>query len=138
MNRFGNHRPPRSRGAILVVLVVLVAVASVLSAAILRTALLRSQAVQSEARRVQAVWLAESGVERAAARLAADSKYAGETWNLAPEVIGGPDPAAVKIEVSAVAERPDSRLVRVQADYPVDPQQRARITKEQQIDLQRK
>ena len=36
--------------------------------------------IRSEERTLQAEWLAESGVERAVARLAGDTSYRGETW----------------------------------------------------------
>ena len=86
--------------------------------------------MRTETWQVQAAWLAESGLERAAARLAADADYQGETWALSAEQLAGPEGAAVKIEVKPIAEQPGQRLVRVQADYPGDSQHRARHSKQ--------
>ena len=79
---------------------------------------------------VQATWLAESALERAAWRLAADAGYQGETWTLSAEEIGGAEAALVEIRVESITEQPNRRLVRIQADYPDHPQHRARQSKQ--------
>ena len=118
------------RGAVLIVAIVCMAVATVIFASLLRLAVAERRAVRAEAWRVQASWLAESAIERAAYRLAADADYAGETWQIPADALGGEDDAVVKIEVRPVAERPNRRVVWVRADYPDDPQQRARNEKQ--------
>jgi hypothetical protein len=49
----------------------------------------------------------------------------------------GKQSAKASIHVENVAGRPDSRSVRVEADYPDDPVHRARCTKEITIDLKK-
>jgi Tfp pilus assembly protein PilV len=89
----------------------------------------REQSRQAE-QRLQADWLAESGLERAAARLAAKLDYSGEVWNIAAAELSGPDGARVEIRVSPVAGRAGSRRVTVAADFPADPFRRSRVTEE--------
>jgi Tfp pilus assembly protein PilV len=83
----------------------------------------------------QAQWIAEAAFERAAARLGADAKYAGETWAISAAEMDGNDGAKAKIHVETVADRPNRRLVRVEADYPDDPVHRSRWTKQIAIEL---
>jgi Tfp pilus assembly protein PilV len=105
-------------------------VAGVVLSSMLGTAAAHRRALRTELWRVQAQWLAESGLERAAWRLAADPQYTGEVWKLPAEQLDGTAAAAVRIEVETVSDQPNRRLVRAQADYPDDPHDRARQTKE--------
>jgi Tfp pilus assembly protein PilX len=73
------------------VLVGLVVVASLI-AAMLRVSLSHRRLVRDQERRLQAEWLAESGVRRALARLAANPDYPGETWSIASDALPSPGP----------------------------------------------
>jgi hypothetical protein len=84
---------------------------------------------RAEERQIQADWLAESGLDRAAARLAAEAEYRGETWSIPAEELGGHEPAVVDIRVEPIPDRPGLRRVRVRADYPPDAPRRARRSK---------
>ena len=132
----GPGRRPR-RGALMLIAMVCVAVAAVVFVSVLRLAVAERRAVRLEAEKVQADWLVESGIERAAARLGADADYAGETWQVSAELLGGKDPAAVRIEVRPVREEPDRRTVDVEVDYPDHPRYRVRRTKQILIDVRR-
>jgi len=123
-------RKPGRRGAVLLVALVAIAVASVVFASLLRLSVAERRRVETEAWEVQAAWLAESGLERVAARLDADAAYQGETWRLSADQLGAAYEAAVKIRVEAIPDAPERRRVRVEADYPDHPHQRARHTKE--------
>jgi type II secretory pathway component PulK len=79
----------RRRGVMTIVALVCVMVASTLMIVVVRRALAESQLGRLEVRRAQSRWLAESGLERAAARLASDPKYSGEVWKIPPGVITG-------------------------------------------------
>ena len=79
--------------------------------------------------RLQAGWLAEAGLDRAAARLAVDSAYAGETWTINAERLGGPDAAAVLIRAEKDELQTPGRLVVVQAAYPAEGTRQARLTR---------
>jgi type II secretory pathway component PulK len=129
----------RRRGVMTIVALVCVMVASTLMIVVVRRALAESHLARSEARRAQSRWLAESGLERAVARLASDPKYSGEVWRIPSAVIGGQAEATggggtVTIEVATQPGQPAQRLVRVQADWPDDPALRARYTKQATIE----
>ncbi len=110
--------------AVLVCLLVLTLISGVL----VKLGVAYRQQVRAQERRLQAEWLAESGVDRALARLAAKPDYKGEIWEIAAETLGRP--AVVTIKVDPPTSPGDGRVVRVQADYPPDPPRRIRSTRE--------
>jgi hypothetical protein len=124
---------------------VCVAVASVVMVIVVRRALGEWKMVRLETRQVQCRWLAESALDRAAARLASDPKYAGEVWKIPAGVLSGKEDggkenkdgggAAVKIEVSTPPNELSRRVVRVQADWPEDAPARVRVSKQATIEL---
>jgi hypothetical protein len=152
----------RQRGAILIVVLVCLAVAAAMSVVVVRQIAAERHVVQMNHRSLQALWLAEAGVERAAARLAADPKYAGETWTIpAEELAAGKrgqspfvhstrravpangdcplfpaadDGAVVRIQVETIAGQSERRSVRVEADYPDAPERRCRQVKQIVVD----
>jgi len=132
---------PARRGAVAVVALVCVAVASIFMLVMVRRALGEWKMVRLEARQVQCRWLAESALDRAAARLAADPKYQGETWKIPASRLLGREQAAesgsavVKIDVNTPAGKPSQRLIHVRADWPEDTPVRARASKEVTIEL---
>ena len=77
---------------------------------LLQLAVAQHNAIELESWEIQAAWLAESGLDRAAAQLAADPKYRGEVWTIPAEVFGGEDSAVVRIEVDSVAKEPNRRM----------------------------
>ncbi|NUQ66623.1 MAG: hypothetical protein HUU20_29525 [Pirellulales bacterium] len=113
----------------MIVLVALLVAFAVL-VSIVRLAAAERQAWRTQTWQTQAAWLAESGLERAAARLHDDPKYQGETWIVPAEVFGGRWSGKVTIQVATLADQPAQRQIRVQADYPDDPQDRARRTRD--------
>ncbi|MDP6445600.1 MAG: hypothetical protein QGG36_08270 [Pirellulaceae bacterium] len=102
----------RRRGIALLTALVCLAVIVMLIGTQLRGVFSDSRAAILREHQVQAEWLADSGLDRAAAQLNADASYAGETWkpkivdNLVGEVV---------ITVSSSQQR---RIVRVVAAYP--------------------
>jgi Tfp pilus assembly protein PilV len=127
--------PVRRRGVVLLVAVVCIAVASVIFVSLLQLSAAERRRVEAEAWQVQAAWLAESAVERAVARLAADPNYQGETWSLSPGELGTPHNAVVIVQVETIPEQKQRRLIRVQADYPDHPQHRARHSKQITVEV---
>ena len=125
----------RRRGAVLVMVLVCMMVALVILTSLVKLAAAGRRMTDRQAWQVQASWLAESGLERAAWRLAADADYAGETWTLSADQMAAADAAVVRIEVETIPEQPNRRLVRVRADYPDHPQHRARQTKQAVVQL---
>lgn len=122
------------RGGTTLVVLVCLSVLALVAASLLRETLIRRDQIEADHRRFQADWLVEAGLERAAAQLAADPSYPGETWDIPAEALGG-RPAVVAIEVQPIEDEdgPDAnaRTVHVRADYPSDgdSSDRARRTK---------
>jgi Tfp pilus assembly protein PilX len=124
----------RRLGAVLFVVLVCLAVATVISVVVVKQAATERRAAQLNHRDLQAIWLAEAGVERAAARLAANANYAGETWIIPATELAAGDSAAVKIQVETIASQPERRSVRVEADYADAPDFHSRHVKQITID----
>ncbi len=126
------------RGVIVVIALACVAAASVVMMLAARRALDEWKLVRAETQRIQCRWLAESAVERAAARLASDPKYAGEIWKIPASVLTGREDgerAAVAIEVDATAKDAGRRVVRVRADWPENAPARTRVSKQVTIEI---
>jgi hypothetical protein len=123
-------RPTTCRpGIVLIVVLAVLAVATLTFVSVARLALAQRQQARVEWWKLQADWLAEAGLERAAATLKLNPAYQGETWKLAPDDLGGPEGGAVVITVEP-APRPDRRTIRAEAVDPDDPIDRARHAKE--------
>ena len=123
------------RAAVTVLVLVCLVVIALIGGTLLRTGLAQRRRIRAEERRLQAGWLAEAGLERAAARLDEDPAYRGETWEVPAAELGGPWPATVTIAVEPVAARPGRRSVRVQADYPNRDEPRAREHRDAVLEL---
>ena len=120
-------RTQRRGLAIIPVLVTLVLV-TLYTGILMRQVANRRSTYREEERRMQAEWLAESGLARASARLDADRHYKGETWEIPAGELGGLD-AVVRITVEPVNDWPARRRVRVESDYPRGDVPRARMSK---------
>jgi Tfp pilus assembly protein PilX len=118
------------KGTALIVVLAALAVATLLFMAAMKMILIQRKTIELGSRQIQAGLLAESGIQRAAARLAADKDYHGETWNISAEDLGGRDGGIVAIKVEPVPGKADRRAVHVEADFPPESDQRARETRE--------
>jgi hypothetical protein len=131
---------------VVAVLVCLVIV-TLISGALLKVGIAHRDQVRAQGHKLQAEWLAQSGIDRAIDRLAAKPDYTGETWELSDRDLdlaelssAQPGPAAV---VRINVERPSAvgagaavmRLIKVQADYPPDPPRRTRHSMQIQVEL---
>jgi hypothetical protein len=125
--------------AVLVCLVIV----TLISGALLRLGIAHRDQVRAQERRIQAEWLAQAGLDRARARLAASANYPGENWQLTAADLGlapagsdrGPAAALVVIKVEQPVSSPDQRLIKVQADFPPDPPRRARHSAQLLVEL---
>jgi type II secretory pathway pseudopilin PulG len=139
-----------SRGMTVVAVLVCLIIVTLISGAVLKVSVAHRELARSQERRLQAEWLAESGVDRAMARLAEDREFTGETWSLSDNDLGrseqaprgaSPTPAVapeaqITITVERVPAFANRRRVHVQADYPLDAPRRSRHSKEIMIDLE--
>ena len=137
----GHHRGRHRRGTILVLAMVCVAITMSIMMSLVRSALSHHATQTMHVNAAQANWLAESALERAAARLAVDPSYTGETWELPPGEFGegesdsSADPAVVRIEVKPAGNGARERAIHVTADYPNSTAHRVRRGKQIVVQL---
>jgi type II secretory pathway component PulK len=133
-----------SRGLTVVAVIVCLIIITMISGAVLKVIVAQRELARSQERRLQAEWLAESGAQRATARLASDRDYKGESWSLSAQDLGHGEPAGaraksaaaqVTIAVERMPAAANRRRVHIQADYPLAEPTRSRHTKEIMIDL---
>ena len=124
------------RGIALLIMIVALVLLLAFSAVLLGLARDRLLNLRRRESAVQAELLAESALDRAAAKLALDPTYSGETWTISARELGGRDDARVTIKIAGVSKRPNRREARVVADYPIDPTRRARRSQSLFIDLE--
>ena len=134
---FDVRRSQSRRGAVVLFALMALLLTSVIGASLLKTALAQRRFALREQTRLQSIWLAESGVERAVAGLSRDPAYTGETWSVSATDIGGNKDAEVKIQVETMDDAPNRRRVTVLADYPQNLPQRNRTRKVITVDLNR-
>lgn len=105
------------RGTILLLVLVSVLIAGALMVSVVRSTTLRRAQQRQEFARWQASRLADSGLARAAARLASDANYRGETWNIPAEALGG-RPGRVTIALTPDPRGEAPWLVSATASWP--------------------
>jgi len=125
----------RRRGSLMIILMICLLLLSVLGGSLVRIGMTQRKQARRESDRLQAIWLAESGVERAAAMLRQDSAYTGEEWTLDKDQITGQFGGDVEIKVKSDASNTNRRIITVTATYPVNTVQQTRSSKAVSIDL---
>jgi hypothetical protein len=93
------------------------AVISVLCVVWAKSSLARSHDQRLREERTQVQWLAEAGVRRGAARLAVDSSYRGETWDIAAAELGRRHAARVIIRITT-GDQNGPTTIEARASYP--------------------
>src|SRR5690348_11739387 len=113
------------RGAALVIALVTLLIISSMMAAIIHSLLVDLRQTRQAANELQAHWLADSAVSRAAAQLRANSRYEGETWRPAATAENDSNSAgAAEIRVERSDEAGKPLKVTVEARYPDHPWRR--------------
>ncbi len=125
----------RRRGAALIVAILLMTLLVLVIGTLARVGLAERTQTRAEERRLKASWLAESGLERAWAKILADPSYVGETWEIPAEAFHESHPASVLIRVEPISDRPGARRVVARADFPKDGTSRARQTRTSLMNL---
>src|SRR5206468_3180820 len=119
------------RGLTAVAVLVCLIVVTLISGVLLKIGVAHRDQIRGQERKIQAEWLAQSGIDRALARPAAKPDYTGETWELAPRDLdlresSGMErgPAAIVVitieQPKSASTSADQRLIKVQADFPPD------------------
>ena len=102
----------------MVAAIICLLLATVLLGSVLKMAIAGRKQSRREQWRVQAAWLAESGLERAASRMSAVAEYEGETWDIPAADLDGQHTGQVVIKVETPEGSTTTRLVTVEAAYP--------------------
>ena len=89
-NRLLQNSSSSRRGVVVLFALIALLLTSVIGGSLLKTALAQRRFALREQTRLQSIWLAESGIERAAARLSRDPNYTGETWSVSASDIATP------------------------------------------------
>lgn len=122
-------RRSRRQGSLLVFGLVVLMVIGLLAALITAHVVRSHRQAQMAERSLQASLLADAALGRAQACLAREPSYAGETWKLAPDDLGGPHGAEVAIRIIPPGEGATGPIVQVRAEFPKDSSLCARSTK---------
>lgn len=123
------------RGAILIYAMVAMLLATMIGGALVKTALARRQLARREQMRMQAEWLAESALNRAAAKLRNDADYTGENWNIPKSELVDEHDAAVTIRVVKDTNNSNRRQVTATATFPATGEHRAQVTRTIPVDI---
>lgn len=128
------RRPTRSpaagprRGVAVIIVIAVLAMTMAFAGVWARRIVMERRAARRAEEQQQARWLAEAGVRRAAARLAADPAYAGEVWAIAADEIDRPADAEIELTVEPGDSADAPVTVVAKARYPRD-EPRVRSTK---------
>jgi type II secretory pathway component PulK len=108
----------RRSGAFMIVAMICLLLTTALMGTLLKMAVLGLRQAHVDASGLQADWLAESALDRAAAKLAKDATYAGETWNIPEEDLDGLHTGRVVISINPPVQ--NLAEVEVAAQYPAE------------------
>lgn len=130
LRRNGTSAASGRRGAFLVVALICLVLATGLVGGVLLLAQSQHRQMTQHQFRLQAEWLAQSGLERAAARLRVDPGYAGEIWSLPAASLGGSDTGQVTIRANPVKDDDARRTILVEAVFPAGSPQPVKRTRQ--------
>jgi hypothetical protein len=135
--RKSNTQQPanRRRGSVMVGAAVCLLLATVLLASALKLANTGRRQVRRDQLQLQANWLAEAGLERAASRLDTEAGYQGEIWKIAADDLDGQHAGEVLIKMSPEGNVEGARVVIVEARYPVGTTLSAKKTRRSRISV---
>jgi type II secretory pathway component PulK len=106
------------RGAVLVLAMVCLLVVATIGVALTQLLVEEHRQARQRQYQLQALWLAESAVQRAATQLRVSPDYEGETWQIEARSMGSRWPAEAVIRIEPVESEQMLRRIVVQARYP--------------------
>lgn len=116
------------RGAILLVALVTLLVVTLLAGVVVRSYLHGHRQLRQQQDALQAQWLAESALARAAAQLRANADYVGETWQVELAAADNqPAAGSAEIKLEPVPDQPRMLRINVSASFPRDELHRALV-----------
>ena len=111
-------RTTRRNGTVLAIALVCLLVASIFSLSATRHLIGQHRLTTNQQYRLQSLWLAESAMQRAVAKLQLDRNYQGETWRIEPETFGNDKSGVAVIQVVEIAVDPSHRRIVIESQYP--------------------
>ena len=117
-------RLSRRKAAILIAVLVCVLVTALLIGCVMQNLASQHRRGADLERKLQSMWMAESGLRRALARLSVDDAYDGERWEITGGSVSRRLPATVIIQVEDVTTDPAQQRIVVEAYYPSTSQRR--------------
>jgi type II secretory pathway component PulK len=127
------HAYYRRRGGGLIVALVTLLVVMVMTGAIIRTLITDFRETRQAANELQAQWLADAALARAAIQLQSNSGYTSEIWK--PTINDNADAdtgvAEIRVERNNESSRPDQLIV--SARYPDHPWRRVSVSRSLRI-----
>mgnify|MGYP006969382856 CR=1 FL=1 len=129
------HAHGSRRAAVLVVALMCLLLAGVFAVSLVQHALRQRDQVLRDEWQMQAYWLADSAIDRAAQRVSVDQDYSGEVWRPASAGPAGEgDKLIGQVEIRVTREPAVDGVLRTRvlviADVPDDPVDRARVRRE--------
>ncbi|MFW6171984.1 MAG: hypothetical protein ACODAD_15965 [Planctomycetota bacterium] len=115
---------PCRRGAALPLVLMCIAFATMFATTLVKSVLLHQRHGHMIEKQHQALWLADTGVQRAKYRLRKSPRYQGEVWDIPAETLGDDEKGRVVIKVEPFHETGKSWRISVEAVYPDEPRQR--------------
>ena len=131
-----NLQMKKRRGIVLIIVLACLAIASALLIIGVKLAVTSHRVAQTVSCMAQAELLVDSGIQRAAAQLAADAHTPAKLGRFRPRILAQRSPDLLRSRSKPWPSRPNQRLVKIQADFPDDPLDRVRYSKELTLELQ--
>ncbi|HCO23297.1 MAG: hypothetical protein CME31_27125 [Gimesia sp.] len=123
------------QGAVLVIVMICLLLISLVMASLLKSTLMQRRQMLKEQLQVQADWLVESALERAAQRRLTNSEYQGEVWQIDPEELGTRYAASAEIVLETEGDGEADRRLSIQARVKYPENQTDTITRTKKIIL---
>jgi type II secretory pathway component PulK len=108
------------RGAALIALLTLMSVTAVLAGVWARKLVAERRHQRRAEELVQVTWLVDSGLRRAAARLAADPTFTEEQWRVSAADLGRQSDAIVMLRAEPTEDAASRFRISAEARYPAD------------------
>ncbi|WP_417390653.1 hypothetical protein [Gimesia sp.] len=114
----GSHNQKTRQGAVLVIVMVCLLLISLVMASLLKSTLMQRRQMLKEQLQVQADWLVESALERAARQRLSNPEYQGEVWQIDAEELGTRYAGSAEIELKSETDGAQRISIQARVKYP--------------------
>lgn len=117
-SEMGTQTKKTRQGAVLVIVMICLLLISLVMASLLKSTLMQRRQMRKEQLQVQADWLVESALERAAQQRLTNPDYQGEVWQIDPEELGTRYAASAEIVLKPAGEADRRLSIQARVKYP--------------------